>query len=136
MLAFKDTLETLLLFENAKRHRDGRKDATTMFVVDKDTVNIKHTDNGSATPAWPAVACYLIAKCLNEKNESKEQGQQASTQNEEATTPPSATEDDIKQDAASASSSVRSSAEDDIKQDAASASSSARSSADTSEARD
>jgi hypothetical protein len=128
MKAFKDTLEALLLFEKAKRRMDGRKDATTIIVANETGAQIQHTDNGSTTPAWPAVACYLLAKCLNEKNETKEQGQQASAQNGEATTPPSPTEDEIKPDTAST--------EDEIKPDTASASSSARSSADTSDARD
>jgi hypothetical protein len=113
MMAFKDTLEALLLFENTQRNRENRKDATTIIVVNETGAQIQHTDNGSATPAWPAVACYLIEKCLNEKNESKEQ--EASTQSEpdakDATTPPSPTEDEIKPDTASASSSARSSAD-------------------------
>jgi hypothetical protein len=124
MMAFKDTLKSLLVFENAKRRMDGRKDATTIIVANETGAQIQHTDNGSATPVWPAVACYLLAKCLNEKNETKEQGQQASTQNGEATTPSSPTEDEIKPDTVST--------EDEIKPDTASASSSARSSADTS----
>ena len=78
---------------------------------------IQHTDNnGAATPAWPTVACYLIEKCLNEKTETKEQ--EASTQSEndakDAATPLAAacpTEDEIKPDTASASSSARSSAD-------------------------
>jgi hypothetical protein len=114
MVAFKDTLEALLLFENHKRNRENRKDATTIIVANETGALIQHTDNnGAATPVWPAVACYLLAKCLNEKNETKEQ--EASTQSEpdavEATTPPSRTEDEIKPDTASASSSARSSAD-------------------------
>jgi hypothetical protein len=142
MVAFKDTLEALLLFENHKRNRESRKDATTIIVANETGAQIQHTDNnGAATPAWPAVACYLIEKCLNEKNETKEQGQQASTQNDavEATTPPSRTEDEIKPDTANAEDEIKpdtANAEDEIKPDTASASSSARSSADTSDARD
>jgi hypothetical protein len=130
MVAFKDTLEALLLFENHKRNRENRKDATTIIVANETGALIQHTDNnGAATPVWPAVACYLLATCLNEKNETKEQGQQASTQNDtvEATTPPS--QDEIKPD-------TTANTEDEIKPDTASASSSARSSADTSDARD
>jgi hypothetical protein len=114
MVAFKDTLEALLLFENHKRNRESRKDATTIIVANETGAQIQHTDNnGAATPVWPAVACYLIEKCLNEKNETKEQ--EASTQSEpdakDAATPPSPTEDEIKPDTASASSSARSSAD-------------------------
>jgi hypothetical protein len=114
MVQFKDTLEALLLFENAKRNRENRKDATTIIVANETGAQIQHTDNnGAATPVWPAVACYLLAKCFNEKSETKEQ--KASTQSEpdavEATTPPSRTEDEIKPDTASASSSARSSAD-------------------------
>jgi hypothetical protein len=57
MMAFKDTLEALLLFENHKRNRENRKEATTIIVANETGAQIQHTDNGSTTPAWPAVAC-------------------------------------------------------------------------------
>ena len=110
MLAFKDTLECLILFENAKRRQESRKDATTTFLVTKDGAQINHVDYGSNAPAWPAVAGLMVHKFMNKENEpTKEE------ETKEATTPSSPTtaepEDEIKQDAASASSSARSSAD-------------------------
>jgi hypothetical protein len=124
MMAFKDTLEVLILFENFKRARDGRKDATTIIAAGVDGVQIKHVNNGSA---WQAVAGLALHQFLNkvEKNEAEtaktastenegETAKTASTENEDdakdATTPVSTGDDEIKQDAASASSSARSSA--------------------------
>ena len=130
MLAFKGTLEVLIIFENLKRNKDGKNDATTTIIaVNKNEVAIKHVDNGSNSTAWQAVAGFILHKYF----EKDETAKNASTQNEEEATTPSSTtaEDEIKQDAASASSS----AEDEIKQDAASASSSTRSGAATSDAR-
>ena len=110
LLAFKDTLECLILFENAKRRQESRKDATTTFLVTKDGAQINHVDYGSNTPAWPAVAGLMMLKFMNKENEPiKEEAAK------EATSPASTTtaepEDEIKQDAASASSSARSSAD-------------------------
>jgi hypothetical protein len=116
MLAFKITLETLILFENAKRARDSRKDATTTLLVTKTGAQINHVDYGSSIPAWPGVACFLAHK-FSAKDEQKEDetAKDATTQNEEdvkeAATPSSTTEDEIKPETASASSSARSSAD-------------------------
>ena len=135
MMAFKDTLEALILFENFKRARDGRKDATTIIAAGVDGVQIKHVNNGSTSTVWGTVAGLALQQFLNkvEKNED-ETTKAASTENEApaqneddakaASTPVSTGDDEIKQDAASTG-------DDEIKQDAASASSSARSSADT-----
>ncbi len=126
MLAFKDTLESLLLFENLKRNVDGKKDATTIITANKDGVQINHHDNGSASTEWRTIACYIL-KGLLEKAKEKSEEQEASEQSENDSKPAAtSTEDEIKQD----------SAEDEIKPDTASASSSARSSADTSDVRD
>jgi hypothetical protein len=110
MCAFKDTLETLILFENAKRARDSRKDITTVIAVNKDGAQIKNVDYSSNTPAWPGVACFLAHK-FSAKAEQKEDEPEPI---KEATSPSSATtapEDEIKPDAASASSSTRSNAD-------------------------
>jgi hypothetical protein len=122
MLSFKDTLEAMILFENAKRHRDGKKDATTIISMDENSVQMKHVDNGVPSSAWTTVVSYMLHQLLNkaEKNEDKK------TSTPEATTPVSSTEDEIKNEATTT--------DDEIKQDAASASSSARSSADTADA--
>lgn len=123
MLSFKDTLETLILFENFKRHRDGRKDATTIIAAGVDGVQIKHVNNGSNSTAWQAVAGLALHHFLNKAETAKtastenegEGVKTASTENEDdakdATTPVSTSDDEIKQDAASASSSARSSAD-------------------------
>jgi hypothetical protein len=113
MLAFKDTLEAMILFENFKRHRDCKKDATTIIAVDKDSAQIRHVDNDSSSSAWQTVVGYIIHQFLNkdEKTEDKTKKQEQQTSTLEATTPVSSTEDEIKQDAASASSSTRSSAD-------------------------
>jgi hypothetical protein len=130
MLAFKGTLETLLLFENAKRHRDGRKDATTIITANKDGAEIKHHDNGSASTEWRTIACYILKGLLEKANEKSEtEEQEASKQSENESKPAAtSTEDEIEPDTASA--------ENEIKLDTASASSSARSSADTSDVHD
>ena len=112
MCAFKDTLETLILFENAKRARDSRKDITTVIAVNKDGAQIKNVDYSSNTPAWPSVACFLAHK-FSAKDEQKEDDP-AKEDDKEATSPSSTTtapEDEIKPDAASASSSTRSNAD-------------------------
>jgi hypothetical protein len=122
MLAFKGTLEYLILFENSKRNKEGKKETTTTIAVDKAGAQIKHVDNGSTNTTWQTLAGFVLHRFMNkaEMNEA-ETAQDA--------TPSSTAEDDIKQDAAPSST-----AEDDIKQDATSASSSARSTADTSDA--
>jgi hypothetical protein len=108
MLVFKDTLECLILFENLKRNKEGKKEATTIIAVDKTCAHIKHVDNGSTNTTWQTLAGLILHRFMNkaETNEAE------IAQNErEATTPSSTTEDDIKQDAASASSSARSTAD-------------------------
>jgi hypothetical protein len=122
ILDFKDTLECLILFENFKRNKEGKKETTTTIAVDKTCAHIKHVDNGSTNTTWQTLAGLILHRFMN-KAETNE------AENAQATTPSSTAEDDIKQDATPSST-----AEDDIKQDAASASSSARSTADTSEA--
>jgi hypothetical protein len=119
MMAFKDTLEALILFENCKRNRDGKKDATTIISVNETSAQIKHVDNGLSSTAWQTVVGYILHQFLNkaETNEDKK------TSTPEATTPVSSTEDEIKHEVTTT--------DDEIKQDAASASSSARSTADT-----
>lgn len=102
MCSFKDTLECLILFENAKRARDSRKDITTVIAVNKDGAQIKNVDYSSNIPAWPGVACFLAHK-FSAKAEP-EPIKEASS----ATTAP---EDEIKPDAASASSSTHSNAD-------------------------
>jgi hypothetical protein len=123
MMAFRSTLECLILFENAERNRDGKKDATTIISVNKNSMNMKHVDNGVPSSAWHAIAGYIINKFSNKDETTEdastqkegENAKDASTQNEDdaksATTPVSNTDDEIKQDAASASSSARSSAD-------------------------
>jgi hypothetical protein len=114
LLAFKDTLECLILFENAKRRQESRKDATTTFLVTKNGAQINHVDYGSNTPAWPAVAGLMVHKFMNKEDENNKDASAQNNEEEakEATTPSSTiAEDEIKQDAASASSSARSSAD-------------------------
>ena len=119
MMAFKDTLETLLLFENFKRNSDGRKEATTTITTCKEGTKIQHNDNGSPSPEWQTIACYILQGFLNKDNKKSETEEQEGSTQTKDNTPPAAT-----------------STEDEIKPDTASASSSARSSADTSDARD
>jgi hypothetical protein len=116
MMALKDTLEVLILFENAKRHRDGRKDATTIISVNETSAQIKHVDNGLSSTAWETVVGYILHQFLNKAGTNEgENTKDASTKSEDdaksATTPVSTGEDEIKQDSASASSSARSSAD-------------------------
>ena len=112
MLRFKDTLECIILFENAKRRNDARKDATTVVSVGKDGAQIKHLDYGSTAPAWPGVACFMAHKFVD-KAEQKEEDESIKEDAKEATSPSSntTTDDEIKPDAASASSSTRSNAD-------------------------
>lgn len=119
MMAFKDTLEALLLFENHKRNRENRKDATTTITACKGGAKIEHLDNGSASTEWRTIACYILQGFLNKDDEKSETEEQEASKQSENDTKPAAT-----------------STEDEIKPDTASASSSARSSADTSDARD
>jgi hypothetical protein len=119
MLSFKDTLEALLLFENSKRHREGRKDATTTITACKEGAKIEHLDNGSTSTEWRTIACYILQRFLNKDDEKSETEEQEASKQSENDTKPAATN-----------------TEDEIKSDTASASSSARSSADTSEVRD
>ena len=116
MLAFKDTLECLILFENAKRRQESRKDATTTVIaVNKNEVAIKHVDNGSNSTGWQAVAGFILHKYFEKDEPTKDASAHNEEDAKEATTPSSPTttepEDEIKQDAASASSSARSSAD-------------------------
>ena len=110
MRAFKDMLEPLLLADLARRNGDGKQEASTYFVVDKDGVQIKRVESDSTNRTWSAVACTVLREYI-QQDKTKEQDQQTSTHDEDATTPASATEDEIKQDTASASSSARSSAD-------------------------
>ena len=117
MVTFKNTLEFLLLFENAQRLRASMKEdsqkagSTTVCMVDKESVSFKHVDNRQAepNPSWTTIASFMLAKYFDELK--------ASTPSQAPTSPQA--EGDIKQ-------------EDEAKPlDAASASSSARSNADT-----
>ena len=114
MVTFKNTLEFLLLFENAQRLRASMKDdskATTMFMVDKEELSFKHVDNRQAepNPSWTTIASFMLAEYFDELKASTPSQAPASPQ----------AEGDIKQ-------------EDEAKPlDAASASSSARPNADT-----
>jgi hypothetical protein len=107
MLAFKDTLEVLLLFET-KRRADDMKGTTTYYLVGKD-LTIKHVDNGSTSSGWQTMAGLILSLSKTE-DKTKEQVQDAPTESKEAA-PTSPPEDEIKPDTASASSSARSSAE-------------------------
>ena len=107
MMAFKDTLEALLLFENSKRHREGKKDATTTITACKEGAKIEHLDNGSTSTEWRTIACYILQGFLekaNEKSEEQEASKQSENDAKDAMTPLAATEDEIKPDTASASS--------------------------------
>ena len=108
MLVFKGTLEALILFENFNRNKDGKKETTTTIAVDKAGAQIKHVDNGSTSTTWQTIACFILNGFLNKAATNEAE----LAQNEkEAATPSSTTEDEIKQDAASASSSARSTAD-------------------------
>jgi hypothetical protein len=98
----------LILFDNAKRNKDGKKETTTTIAVDKAGAQIKHVDNGSTSTTWQTIACFILNGFLNKAATNEAE----LAQNEqEAATPSSTTEDEIKQDAASASSSARSTAD-------------------------
>ena len=112
MIAFKETLEALILFENFKRNRETKeKEATTTIIaVGKDGANVKHVDNGSSTnTAWQTIACYILGTVLSKpetkmENEATVKTSDASTNNNEG----KAAADDA---ATSVSSSTRSSAD-------------------------
>ena len=132
MVTFKNTLEFLFLFENAKRLRDSkieddsRAGSTTVCMVDKESVSFKHVDHRSAepNPSWSAIASFMIATWIaDSKMASTPSPAEPATEEEPATE--AATE------AANEDPATEAATEDDIKQDAISASSSARSSADT-----
>ena len=108
MLVFKGTLECLILFDNCKRNKDGKKETTTTIAVDKAGAQIKHVDNGSTNTTWQTIACYILNGFLNKAATNEAEPAQ---HEKEAATPSSTTEDEIKQDAASASSSARSTAD-------------------------
>ena len=108
MRAFKDTLEALILFENLERNKDGKKEAITVIAVDKAGAQIKHVDNGSTNTTWQTIACYILNGFLNQAATNEAEPAQ---HEKEAATPSSTAEDEIKQDAASASSSARSTAD-------------------------
>ena len=139
MTAFKDTLEALILFENFKRARDGRKDATTIIAVDENRLALKHVNNDTTSTGWQAIAGLALQQFLNkvEKKNEGENAKDASAQNEDAATPVSTGDDELKQDAATPVSTgddelkQDAATDDELKQDAGSASSSARSSAGT-----
>ena len=116
MLAFKGTLEYLICFENLRRNKDGNKETTTTISVVKAGVQIAHVDNGSTNTTWKTLACFILDRFMNKAAQNE-------VETKPDTTPTSTTEDEIKE----------APADDDIKQDAASASSSARSTAETSE---
>jgi hypothetical protein len=108
MLVFKGTLECLILFENLQRNKDGKKETTTTIAVDKAGAQIRHVDNGSTNTTWQTIACYILNGFLNKAATNEAEPAQ---HEKEAATPSSTTEDEIKQDAASASSSARSTAD-------------------------
>jgi hypothetical protein len=108
MLVFKGTLECLILFENLQRNKDGKKETTTTIEVNKACAHITHVDNGSTSTTWQTLAGLILHRFLNQAATNEAE----LAQNEkEAATPSSTTEDEIKQDAASASSSARSTAD-------------------------
>ena len=127
MLVFKGTLEALILFENLKRNKDGKKEAITVIAVDKAGAQIKHVDNGSTNTAWQTLAGFIIQRILNQAQNEEDA--------EEDTAPSSTTEDETAKNEEDAKEATTTSGknEDEIKQDAPSASSSTRSNADTSE---
>ena len=128
MLAFKDTLEALILFENSKRSRETKKEATTTITMHKDRAVVQHVDNGSTNTAWQTFAGYALSAFLSKPETSTKNEANASMKNEFATRDAFTKNGDDAKAAASTGS------DDEIKEDVASASSSTRSSADTSDA--
>lgn len=119
MVTFKNTLEFLLLFENAKRIKDdSAAGSTTVCMVDKESVSFRHVDHRSTepNPSWSAIASFMLATWIADSKK-------ASTPSTPAAEP-AAEEEPVANESAATE-------QDDIKQDATSASSSARSSADT-----
>jgi hypothetical protein len=138
MLAFKDTLEALILFENLKQHKqkDDRKKreeettTTTTIAVNKTCAHIKHVDNGSTNnTTWQTLAGLILHRFFLDNKVETTTTNEAETlvQNEvdnnnnnnnsppptksTTTTTTTTADDDIKQeDATSASSSSSSSA--------------------------
>jgi len=121
MVTFKNTLEFLLLFENAKRIKDdSTAGSTTVCMVDKESVSFRHVDHRSTepNPSWSAIACFMLSTWLADIKKASTPSKPASpaepaTEEEPVATESAANEDDIKQDATSASSSARSSADTD-----------------------
>jgi hypothetical protein len=119
MVTFKNTLEFLLLFENAKRIKDdSTAGSTTVCMVDKESVSFRHVDHRSTepNPSWSAIASFMLATWIADSKK-------ASTPSTPAAEP-AAEEEPVANESAATE-------QDDIKQDATSASSSARSNADT-----
>lgn len=135
MLVFKGTLEALILFENLKRNKEGKKEATTIIAVDETGAQIKHVDNGSTNTAWQTLAGFILHRFLNQVVTNEAETAQNEKEAKDATTPSSTTEDETAQNEEDAKEATTPAGknEDEIKQDAASASSSTRSNADTSE---
>lgn len=119
MVTFKNTLEFLLCFENAKRIKDdSAAGSTTVCMVDKESVSFRHVDHRSTepNPSWSAIASFMLAKYFDDIKASTPSTPASPAAEEEpvATEPVAAIEqDDIKQDATSASSSARSNADTD-----------------------
>lgn len=114
MVTFKNTLEFLLCFENAKRIKDdSTAGSTTVFMVDKEELSFKHVDSRPAepNPSWTTIASFMIAKYFDELKASTPSQAPASPQAGDDTKQ----EDEAKPqlDAASASSSARSNADTD-----------------------
>lgn len=120
MVTFKNTLEFLLLFENSKRIKDdSTAGSTTVCMVDKESVSFKHVDHHSTepNPSWSAIASFMLATWIADSKKVSTPSTPASPAAAEeepvANEPAANEEDDIKQDATSASSSARSSADTD-----------------------
>ena len=135
MLAFKDTLEALILFENSKRSRETKKEATTTITMHKDSAVVQHVDNGSTNTAWQTFAGYALSAFLC-KPDTKGATPDASTKNEANASMKNerATRDAFMKNGDDAKAAASTASDDEIKEDVASASSSTRSSADTSDA--
>lgn len=118
MVTFKNTLEFLLCFENAKRIKDdSAAGSTTVCMVDKESVSFRHVDHRSTepNPSWSAIASFMLATWIADSKKTSTPSTPASPAAEPATEEPTAAteQDDIKQDATSASSSARSNADTD-----------------------
>jgi len=120
MVTFKNTLEFLLLFENAKRIKDdSTAGSTTVCMVDKESVSFRHVDHRSTepNPSWSAIASFMLATWIADNKKASTPSTpaaEAAAEEEPVANESAATEqDDIKQDATSASSSARSNADTD-----------------------